>query len=573
VIGVGFAAELTTIARPDIGFLLYAAGQVLDGARLYVDVVEINPPLIVGLNIPPVAIARELGVSPILVYRILFALVLLACLVPTSVLLRRLLPHAVRVRRGLLLTLGFVLFPLSGQDFGQREQLLLAVTLPYILLAAVRASGIGAGRLFAIGVGTLAGVGLALKPHYLMLVVAAELYLLARTRRPATLLRPETVALLSFLAAYGAFLLLVVPEYISLVSFLGSTYSRFLYEPYWRLLVAGPGALLPLFALLSCLALRRQAGHPELWRVLAIATSAFLLGAAAQQKGLSYHFYPAFALGILMLALITLDARRGRQSFAVRLYRVVAPALLATTVVLMVVTDVRQILTSDFGRRTDVGFAQLTRFVREHASGESIFVFSYHIGSTFPLVNYAGTVSASRFPHLWMLAAAYLDELHGDAPLRYHSPAEMGPVERYLQEAVYDDLLAHHPKLLLVLRNARDDKVNGLRRLDYIAYFGRDARFRRILDGYQSLGIVGEFAAYERVPEGSRRSAPPPAATSGLLDVIQVSEPGLDRLRGSKELLLSLFVFAAALVYFARRGLPPGVQPDYPRGVDRADAG
>ena len=69
LIGLGLLAELRTYARPDTGFLLDAAARVLDGSRLYVDVVEINPPLIVALNIPAVLVGRLLGISDILVYR------------------------------------------------------------------------------------------------------------------------------------------------------------------------------------------------------------------------------------------------------------------------------------------------------------------------------------------------------------------------------------------------------------------------------------------------------------------------------------------------------------------------
>jgi len=61
-------------------------------------------------------------------------------------------------------------------------------------------------------------------------------------------------------------------------------------------------------------------------------------------------------------------------------------------------------------------------------------VMSYHIGSTYPLINYSGVRSASRFPQLWILPAAYWDELHADAPLRFRDRAQMGPVERYLND-------------------------------------------------------------------------------------------------------------------------------------------
>jgi len=60
---LGLAAELAKPATPDMGFLLYAARRVLEGAHLYRDVVEINPPLIIVLNLPIVLLARAIGLS------------------------------------------------------------------------------------------------------------------------------------------------------------------------------------------------------------------------------------------------------------------------------------------------------------------------------------------------------------------------------------------------------------------------------------------------------------------------------------------------------------------------------
>lgn len=45
----------------DVAWLLYAAGRVMDGAKLYVDIYEINPPLAIYFDFPPVGIARLFG--------------------------------------------------------------------------------------------------------------------------------------------------------------------------------------------------------------------------------------------------------------------------------------------------------------------------------------------------------------------------------------------------------------------------------------------------------------------------------------------------------------------------------
>jgi hypothetical protein len=128
----------------------------------------------------------------------------------------------------------------------------------------------------------------------------------------------------------------------------------------------------------------------------------------------------------------------------------------------------------------------------------------------------------------------------------------MGSVERYLYDAVRTDLETNRPKLLLVLRNARDDRINGLRRLDYLAYFGRDSEIRRIFDRYQSVGVVGEFAAYERVAEGERPTAPVPQATPGTLDAVRVPENGVGWLAATQQVGVTLLVFVGSLAWFGR---------------------
>ncbi|HET7240091.1 MAG TPA: hypothetical protein VFI77_02960, partial [Gemmatimonadales bacterium] len=80
VIGASLLSEFRSYARPDTGFLLDAAERVLGGARLYVDVVEINPPLVVAFNLGAVLAARLLHIPDILAYRLGFTALMLGAL-------------------------------------------------------------------------------------------------------------------------------------------------------------------------------------------------------------------------------------------------------------------------------------------------------------------------------------------------------------------------------------------------------------------------------------------------------------------------------------------------------------
>ncbi len=551
VLLLALLAEFNSLIRPDSGFLLDAAGRVLDGAVIYRDVVEINPPLIIWLNMLVVKVSRLSGLSDIVVYRIGFTLMLFGCVAVATLMVRRFLwPQESRLQRLLLLALVFALFALPGRDYGEREHLVLGLVLPYTLLASARAAGVVVPPRWGWLAGGLAGLGFALKPHFLLLWPALEC--VPRLRRQVAWRRalPETAAIVLVLAAYLGAIAVVTPQYFGLVAQLAGAYTRFLYDPFWHLLVTGPGAAVTLLALLASVALRRRAGHPALWDGVALATLAAYLAGAAQQKGLDYHFYPSLGLAIVLLVLVSVDLHSAPARLAERLYRVVAASTLVTVAGATMVRAAAGAAGYDPKRAE---FEERARIVREHAGNGRVFVMSYHIGSAYPLINYSGVRSASRFPQLWILPAAYWDELHADAPLRFRRREQMSPVERYLNDAAYADFARYRPTVLVVLRHARDLPTNGLRRLDYVAYFGRDPRFALLLRQYERVADVGEYTVYARLSGAVPRSGPPPIATAGTQDVLGTDQEGLQVRLLTPAFLAQLGLFLLAAIFFARR--------------------
>jgi hypothetical protein len=564
LLGISLVAEFRSYARADIGILLDAAARVLDGARLYVDVVEINPPLIVALNTAVVWLAKRLHFDEILLYRIAFTAVLLGSLWLSAVLLRSILSLDPRARRLLLLALAFVLFPLAESDFGEREHLVVALLLPYVLLAAARLAGQQVPKARAILVGLLAGSAFALKPHFLVLWPLIEVLLRTRGQIPTRTPLPESVAIAGFGAGYVALVAASIPAYFDLVRLLAVPYSRFLYDPFYRLLVTGPGAVLTLFALLAFIALRPDARHPPLWTMLALAAAACLVAGAAQQKGLRYHFYPAFGLATLILALAAADSFASTHNRVRSVYRALVAGVLAAMVAMVCVRRTAAAL----GRADDPGrdqFEQLVELVHTRAEGAGVFVMSYHLESAYPLINYSGARSASRFPHLWILAAEYLNALKSPEPLRYRDQAEMSPSERYLNHAVLEDL-GRRPKLLLIFRNARDLPANGYRRLDYIAYFSRDSAVASILREYELVASTGDYLVYQWVPPEAPRFGPPPSAAPGAQDIVRASDIARRGLAVDPALLAGVAGFVGGLVtaWLTGRNSAAGPAPEGP---------
>jgi hypothetical protein len=529
IVALGLGAELARPPIPDMGLFLYDAGRVLDGARLYRDVVEINPPLIIWLNLPVVLLARATHVSEFLLYRLATAALVGAVLVYLGRLIHRyLFPEQPGRARYLILLLCFALFALPRFDFGQREHFVAALLLPYVVLVAAQLSGRRPSSLECSIIGVLAGIGIALKPHFGLVLLALEGF-----RRwgitPAERWRvmPEAAGALAVLAACALGTLLLTPDYIGLATLLAPGYARYMREPFVRLLVVNPALPLVCFAILARVGLRRQTRASRLYALLTTAMVACFLAGAAQQKEFRYHFYPALALAFVLLGVLAAEASDGAPLWTERAFSRASRALLGAIVgVVLTSAALGATSRSDSWRRQREALRELADAVRARAGGRPIGVFSYTIDSAFPLVNYADVPLALRFPGMWPLVASYWDSLTAGGALRYHSIDEMEPFERYFFNSVRDDLLATQPNLLVMLRPARDTPTHGLRRLHYVQYLGRDPELAAFLVRYELVDQKGEYLLYQRRESGVAAIGPPPSAAPAVLEA-----PPMRRLR------------------------------------------
>lgn len=559
LVALSFAAELARPPTADMAFFLYAARSVLEGARLYRDFVDMNPPPIIAFNVPIVLLARATHLREFLLYRIASAVVIGALLVYQGRIVHRyLFPDEPERARYLILLLCFGLFAMARIDFGQREHFVLALLLPYLLLVGAELRGRRPQSLEAGAIGLLAGIAVAFKPYFGLAWLAAEGFRRVRAS-PVERWRitPEMAGMLGFLAAYVLAILWLTPDYLGLSALMGSIYQSYMREPFANLLVLGPGAPLVWFALLAFLVLRRQSNRPELCALLAWSVVSCFVAGAAQQKEFRYHFYPALALAFVLLGLLAADLTDTARHKSERVYGRVSRALLVAIVVVTVGSTAFEAITASARNRQQRGeLLELAAAVRTRAGGRPVGVLSYTIESAFPLVNYADVPLAIRFPCLWPFAASYWDSLASGGALRYHTVAEMSPAERYFFGAVREDLLAARPNLLLMLRPARDAAANGLRRLHYIQYFGRDPELAVFFSRFERVGEKGEYLLYQRLQGAAGPVGPAPSAAPARLDARpapHIREIGVGRLDPESLLGLGIFVIAWILGGAVRR--------------------
>jgi hypothetical protein len=500
---IGLVPQFLSRTLPDIAFLLYAAGRVLDGATLYVDLIEVNPPLIVWLNLPVVAVARAVGMSDITAYRIAVTLLLAAAIVACRwVLLRAEAGRDPVLRHLLLLALVAALFVLPRLDWGEREHLTLALVLPYLLLTVVRLDGKGPGTAAGAAIGVAAAVGIAIKPHFVLVWLARESLLLAARRRGRTL---EGVVVVLAGAGYLLATALFAPEYFELVRALGPAYRVYLHNPLLLTALVGDGAALSLGALVLAAALWPRQRSRALRLTLVVAVAAFYLAAVLQAKGWRYHFYPALALGWVLLVLVAVRLRRPLQRWTERTFAATAGAAVLSVLAVATAESVLQAahpLRPQYDADPSIG--ELLPVATRLSGGRDLVVLSPNMASGFPLTTYAGARWPQRLSNLWPLVASYDSALRDPAPFRYRPAGEMSDLERLVLDTVGDDLATADAPMVLVLRRGPDEPRWGMRRLDLLEFLSRDERFARFFSGYEAAGEIGQYDLYLRRDRAER---------------------------------------------------------------------
>ena len=472
------------------------AGRVLDGGRLYVDVVEVNPPLVVWINLPVVAVARLIGWSEIAVYRGLLWSAALLALVLSHRALRRLGPALPSGRRqALLVAIGVVLVGIPGGYFGQREHLALILMLPWLVLAGTRLDGAGAPRGEAILLGALAAVGVGLKPQFVIVPLLVAGYGFAVTPRGRRGLQPDILAMAGVLGVYAAAALLVAPEYLALVRRLGTVYWDYVRRPLGTILAGDLRPLSVLWALGYWVVARRLTDQVRLADVLGLATLGFMAAVVLQHKGFGYHYYPAIGSGLLLVFLGLLGGSRHGLTTPFRMVAQGAGMLVLLPVLVLFLgwTARRAAGESRLGPVAQ-GSREIAAFLDARGTAGPVAIWSPWMDDSFPLVLERRVVWASRYPFVWFLPAFYRRQLAESGPVRCHHEGEMGPGERALLGTVAEDLRRWRPELVFVRKPDQAD----LLRIPVLSCLGELPMFRREFGAYRPIVDLGHFRVYQR---------------------------------------------------------------------------
>jgi len=293
----------------DISWLITVSERLLDGQRLYVDVIEVNPPASVWLYFPFVALARMVALRP---EGVIAAATIAGALLSFRATLRltRRLPEPPGPV-ALAGTVGFVTLILPGGLFAQREHVALLLALPAIAAIILLADR---GRLpprTQLVAGLAAGLMMVIKPHFALALLLPGLLAAVRLRAVRPLVLPAMIAF-AVVAAYAAAALLFAPAFLTLLPMLAATYLP-MGPPPWHYL-ASSLLIVPAALIAAAVLLKARTGN-RLALGWLLGGVGFAIAGLLQWKNYANHAFPGVALclaGVLVL-LMTGAADRQRR--------------------------------------------------------------------------------------------------------------------------------------------------------------------------------------------------------------------------------------------------------------------
>jgi hypothetical protein len=470
----------------DEAYLMALAGRLLDGGQFGKDIMDMNPPHVWWISAMSVWLARQIGLridvaaSAFTVAMALLSVAAVARLTATAGL--------GRVPRNLFLVFAtlLILF-IPGYDFGQREHWMVLLTLPYIVARGCRPGNPATSPATGAAIGVAACLGFCIKPYFLLLPVALEIWILVRTRRLSSSIRPETIAMATAGIVYAALTLTYARSYLEIevpTALLGYwSYN----SPMQEVLRSALILLAPAAMLLGLGYLTRQQGAqiPALAQALAVAGAASCVAALIQAKPWAYHFLPSIVF-LDLSAVILLTAENPRVDRLA--LRRIAFAIL---VVMAAVPTAFEAARAFEGASSRINQLAAT-FRSNPGPNRTVFGFITSPRDVFPAVVAAEMEWAAPFCCEYLIAAAARVE---EVPAAYRQKIQAAGLNQ--TEMAISAVRTKKPGVI-VIATGNDMLGFNHQTFDYTAWLNAHTDFASILTHYREISAIGPFRIFVR---------------------------------------------------------------------------
>lgn len=468
VLIIGNIAQSFTYLNHDVAWVLHSSGRLLDGGIFGEDIVAANPPLIWWISAIPQAVSRLLGIDAIYLFRIMVFAISAVVLLDFH---KSLLKYFPPIQTAIILVIFSMLISVGAdRNFGQREHLAVLFLLPYILRAANVAEN-GENRTHW-SASIFAGIGVAFKPHFILIPLLVELFIVLHGRTFKHLLRRDVLISVATIIVYlGAVFIWAQPYVSVVVPMISEVYWGFSSSPMFVAIKIGAEILLLCLAFI----LIGIGRFPPLSSLFFLTSVGFLVAALLQAKGYSYHIYPIKLFLLMSLVCLT--------SLNFKVLAFVASGLACSILYLEV-----GLLSKSFKDTTQFGttgqrIQSVTDLVVEKVPVTGQFLaISTHPFPGFPVANYANRDWAAKSNSRLFLPVIVRLRTAGETA---DNLSVLKTAEKRERSAILLDL-QEWPALVLIDVAHRRHAIKTID-FDFLSFYLEDPEFRAIWGNYEEL--------------------------------------------------------------------------------------
>lgn len=458
----------------DVAWYLMGTRDWLNGAVLFRDIVEPNPPLNFYFTVPAILIADLLGVSDTNGQYILTALMIFGSLVWCGAIIRNDLGHT-PARQALLLTgIGVAMVVPALDSIGQREQSLVILMMPW-LLGQLGASPPGVRT--EVPRALVAALGVCLKPHFILYPIAVTLVRMARERSLKPILSPANLTFLAVGLAYVGYVAAVHPAYLfEIVPIASHVYGAYKTDAGMLVAAVYPRVLLLLVLVFFAL---RGGEVRSLPAVLGAVILAALVCFAVQGTGFPYHLIPVSVFGMVLCALVLVQARHFTPVVAAAAIAFVGFGLLG--------------MRQGFPKHPAV--EHLAAVAEEVGEFDSFISLSSSLFAGPPIAMATGAEWVSRYPANWLVPGAIEELGRADCAAEADRCATLNAIAARNRSDNIADMVRTEPDLLIV---DLDSSFFPAPKFDWLAFMDKDPAWADVFGNYREVARTSQFRFFRR---------------------------------------------------------------------------
>ena len=455
----------------DVAWYLVATEKFLNGAVLYVDVIEINPPLNFFLTIPAVLLAEIPGVSIVNGQYLFVAVLTAVSLVWSGHILRDLNILKPSYHALFLVLMGFGVTVAAINNIAQREHLLVLFLLPW--LVGQLSSNIGPRPVMPA---LVAAVGICLKPHFLIfpiLMLGRDIW---RNKSLRPVIWPEYMTMLAVGVGYIAFVALMYPLYLSEIiptgqvvyGVYGSEFSNVVAKLQIPVLIA--------LVILVPNMIRPCQGSG----VFVLVIIGGVISYIAQAKGFLYHLVPLFSFVFLAGFWIALSVQ---AQWSARLLSAVS-------------TSIAGLIVINFQFYGNVVKDDVVEVARDLKVTGPLLTASTGLDAGPAVALELGLDWASSYPAQWVYPGALEMRQRTDCSAQSELCDRIDRLLERNRQRMMDDLHAYEPELIAMSRVKLPQQTSFT---SWVAFMQSHPEFERFMDEYELVRLTEIHSFYLRV--------------------------------------------------------------------------